>query len=144
MEEITGFSMKDSLSAPGLAWRYFNSLRTVEDELNHIFNGKSMRQFIRQSIKRGRVSVFSHYYKSENCSDVLSILLRELNVGGNVYDFIEVYMKYKNDRSKVIKAEYESNFNDYRKVNEDEMNEYINKKLGELPILKFFTKVELR
>ena len=32
MEEITGFSMKDCLSLPGLAWKYFNSLRTEEDE----------------------------------------------------------------------------------------------------------------
>ena len=32
MEEITGFSMKDCLSLPGLGWTYFNSLRTEEDE----------------------------------------------------------------------------------------------------------------
>ena len=32
MEEITGFGMKDCLSLPGLGWRYFNSLRTEEDE----------------------------------------------------------------------------------------------------------------
>ena len=28
MEEITGFSKRDSLSAPGLTWKSFNSLRT--------------------------------------------------------------------------------------------------------------------
>ena len=27
MEEITGFSSKDSLSAPGLGWKHFKSLR---------------------------------------------------------------------------------------------------------------------
>ena len=32
MEEITGFSMKDCLSLRGLGWKYFNSLRTEEDE----------------------------------------------------------------------------------------------------------------
>ena len=32
MEKITGFSMKDCLSLPGLGWKYFNSLRTEEDE----------------------------------------------------------------------------------------------------------------
>ena len=31
-EEITGFSMKDCLSLPGLGWNNFNSLRTEEDE----------------------------------------------------------------------------------------------------------------
>ena len=43
-------------------------------------------------------------------------------------------MKYKSDHLKFIKQEKESNFNDYRKVKEDEMNENINEKLGELPI----------
>ena len=32
MEEIKGFSMKHCLSLPGLGWKYFNSLRTEQDE----------------------------------------------------------------------------------------------------------------
>ena len=32
MEEITGFSMKDCLSLPGLGLKNFNSLRTKQDE----------------------------------------------------------------------------------------------------------------
>ena len=30
--EITGFSMKDCLGLPGLGFKYFNSLRTEQDE----------------------------------------------------------------------------------------------------------------
>ena len=37
MKEITGFSMKDCLSLPGLGWKYFNSLRTEEDEDIYIY-----------------------------------------------------------------------------------------------------------
>ena len=55
MEDITGFSMKDCLSLPGLGWKYFNSLRTEEDEPIYTYNDKYMRWFVRQSIKRGRV-----------------------------------------------------------------------------------------
>ena len=43
-------------------------------------------------------------------------------------------MEYKNDHLKIIKEEYESKFDDYREINEEEMKEYINKKLGQLPI----------
>ena len=43
MEEITGFSMKDCLSLPGLGWKYFNSLRTEEDEPIYTYNDKYMR-----------------------------------------------------------------------------------------------------
>ena len=32
MEEITGFSMKNSSSEAGLGWRFFNGSRTQEEE----------------------------------------------------------------------------------------------------------------
>ena len=51
MEEITGFSMKDCLSLPGLGWKCFNSLRTEEDEPIYTYNDKYTRWFVRQSIK---------------------------------------------------------------------------------------------
>ena len=40
MKEITGFSMKDCLSLPGLGWKYFNSLRTEENEPIYTYNDK--------------------------------------------------------------------------------------------------------
>ena len=43
MKEITGFSMKDCLSLPGLGWKYFNSLRTEEDEPIYTYDDKYMR-----------------------------------------------------------------------------------------------------
>ena len=59
MEEITKFSMKDCISLPGLGWKYFNSLRTEEDEPIYTYNDKYMRWFVRQSIKGGRVCAFN-------------------------------------------------------------------------------------
>ena len=47
MQEITGFSMKDRLSLPGLGWKFFNSLRTDLDEPINTYNDKYMRWFIR-------------------------------------------------------------------------------------------------
>ena len=60
MEEITGFSMKDCLSAPGLGWNYFNSMCDENDEPIYTYNDKYMRWFVRQSIKGGRVCAFNH------------------------------------------------------------------------------------
>ena len=96
MQEKTGFSMKNCLSAPGLGWKQFNSLRDKNDEPIYTFKDKFMRWFDRQSIKGGRVCAFNHYYKSKVCDDVFKILSEELNVKENVYDVIEAYMKYKN------------------------------------------------
>ena len=70
MEDITGFSMKDCLSLPGLGWKYFNSSRTEEDEPMYTYNDKYMRWFVRQSIKGGRVCAFNQYYKSKHFEDI--------------------------------------------------------------------------
>ena len=79
MEEITGFSLKDCLSLPGLGWKYFNSLRTEEGEPIYTYNDKYMRWFVRQSIKEGRVSAFNQYSRSEkNFDDVVKIISEEL------------------------------------------------------------------
>ena len=50
MEESTGFSMKDYLSAPCLGWRYFHGLRTKEDDQIYTYIDKYMSYFVRQSI----------------------------------------------------------------------------------------------
>ena len=97
VEEITRFSMKESLSAPGLGWKCPNSLRTGEDEPVYTYNDKDMRHFVRQSIKGGRVCAFNQNYKSKICDDVLKILSEEMKVKGNVYDIIEAYMTFKNN-----------------------------------------------
>ena len=135
--------MKDCFSAPGLGWRYLNSMRDENDEPVYTYDDKYMRHFVRQSIKGGRVCAFNQYYKSKIRGDVLKILSRELNVEGNVYDIIEAYIKYKNDHLKIVKEEYEKNFYDYRNVDEEEMEIYINKKLGEIPIHQFLKQLSL-
>ena len=84
-----------------------------------------MRWFVRQSKKGGRVCAFNQYYKSKSCDDVLKILSEELNVKGNVYDIIEAYMNYKNKHLKFIKEDYESKFNDYRNLDEEEKEKYL-------------------
>ena len=93
LEEITGFSMKDCLSLPGLGWKYFNSLTIEEDEPIYTYDDKYMRWFVRQSIKGERVCAFNQYYKSKHCDEVLKLINKELAVKGIVYDTIEAYME---------------------------------------------------
>ena len=143
MEEITGFSMKECLSLPGLEWKYFNSLRTEEDEPIYTYNDKYMRWFVRQSIKGGRVCSFNQYYKSRHCNDILKIINKELGVKGTVYDTIEAYMEYKNKYFKIFEKEYEDKFDDYRDQNEEEKEKYINENLGNLRLHKILKQIEL-
>ena len=143
MEEIKGFSMKDCLSLPGLGWKYFNSLRTEEDERIYTYNDKYMRWFVRQSIKGGRVCAFNQYYKSKHCDDILEIIKKELAVKGTVYNTIEAYMEHKNKYFKNIEKEYENQFNDYRDENLEEKGKYINEKLSHLPIHQLIKQIKL-
>ena len=61
MQEITGFSMKECLSLPGLGFKYFNSLRTDQDEPIYTYNDEYMRWFVRQAAYGGRVCAFNQY-----------------------------------------------------------------------------------
>ena len=74
VEEITGFSMKDFLSAHGWGWNYFSSMRDEEDEPIYTFNDKYMRDFVRRSLKAVRVWAFNQNYDSKNCVDFLNHL----------------------------------------------------------------------
>ena len=127
MEEITGFGMKNSLTLPSLGWKYFNSLREEGDEPIYTYTDKYMRWFIRQSIKGGRCCAFNQYYKSEISDKIFKIISEELNINGNVCDIINVYIKYVNKIKKDIEKEYDSQFEDYRDINQDEKEIYINK-----------------
>ena len=135
--------MEDCLCLPGLTWKYFNTLRTEEDELIYTYDDKYMRWFVRQSIKRRRVCAFNQYYESKHCDDVLKIINKELAVKGTVYDTIQAYMEYKNNRFKIFEKEYENQFNDYRHENIEEKEKYINEKLSNLRLHKTTKLIEL-
>ena len=60
-----------------------------------------------------------------------------------MYDIIEAFMKYKYHHLKIGKQEYEIKFDDYRDIDEEEMDKYINKKLGEYPIQNLLQELSL-
>ena len=138
MEELTGFGMKNSLTLPSLANKYFNSLREENDEPIYTYNDEFMRHFVRQSIKGGRCSALNQYYKSNISPEVFNIISKELNVNGNdnVCEIMNNYFEYTNEQRKIIEDEYDSQFIDYRDNDEEERTEHINKELNKRPIHK--------
>ena len=111
MEELTGFSMKDCLSVPGLGLKNFKNLRTEEDEPIYTYNDKYLRNFVRQAAYGGRICAFNQYFKSKHCVDFLKIVNKELAVkdNKNVYETIQAYMKYKTNISKSLKKNMKIN-----------------------------------
>ena len=146
MEELTEFGMENSLTLPSLANKYFNSLRDESDEPIYTHNDEYMRHFVRQSIKGGRCSALNQYYKSNISQEVFNKISKELNIddiNDNVCEIIDKYFEYTNEQRKIIEDEYDSNFKDYRDIDEEERTEHINKELNKLKIHKKLQKLNL-
>ena len=125
MEELTGFGMKNTLTLPSLANKYFTSLRDESDEPIYTYNDDFMRHFVRQNLKGGRCSALNQYYKSNISQEVFNIISKELNVNGNdnVCGIINKNFEFTNEQRKIIEDVYDSNFIVYRDIDEEERTE---------------------
>ena len=143
MEELAGFGMKNSLTLPSLANKYFNSLRDENDEPIYTYNDEYMRHFVRKSIKGGRCASYNQYYISSVSEEVFKIISQELNDKGNICELLGKYIEYTNEQAEIIESEKDSQFKDYRDNDEEEKTEHINKELSKLPIHKKLQKLNL-
>ena len=143
MEDITGYSMKDCLSLPGLIWKNFNSIGTEEDEPIYTYDDKYRRWFVRQSIKGGRVCAFNQNYKSSVYDDIINIISKELCVEGKIFDILEEYLRYKKKHYERFEKENKNQFNDYRHEIEEEQQQHINEKLSNLRLHIFLQRIEI-
>ena len=105
MEELTKFGIKNSLTLPSLANKYFNSLENENDEPIYTYTDPFMRNFVRKAIKGGRCNAFNQYYNSEISDEVFNIISKELIVfddddGDNVCDILETYFEFLNKHEK--------------------------------------------
>ena len=148
MEKLTKFGIKNSLTLPSLANKYFNSLRDENDEPIYTYTDPFMRNFVRKAIKGGRFNAFNQYYKSEITDEVFNIISKELNVfddddSDNVCDILEKYFEFLNKHEKEYEKEFDSKYNDYRDIDQKENEKYVNKKLNLLSIHKQLSKLNL-
>ena len=101
---------------------------------------------VRKSIKGGRCSALTQYYKSNISKKVFNVISKELNIDDNnenVCGIIDKYLEYTNDKRKIIEDEYDSNFKDYRDIDEEERTEHIYKEVNKLPIHKKLQKLDV-
>ena len=144
MEDLTEFGMKNSLTLPSLANKYFNSLRDENDEPIYTYTDPFMRNFVRKSIKGGRRNAFNQHYKSEISDEVFNFISKELNVNddSNEYEILEKYFEFLKEHEKQNAEEFNSKYDDYRDISENEKTKYINKKLNMLSIHKELSKID--
>ena len=131
MGEKTKFGMKNNLTLAILANKYFNSSRDENDEPIYTYNDEFLRLFVRKTIKGGRWGSFNQQYKSSISDEVFNITSEDLDVQGNI---CEKYFEHTNKHRKIIENENDSQFDDYRDINQEERTEYINNKLSKLTV----------
>ena len=142
MEELTGFGMKNSVTLPPLANKFFTSLRDENDEPIYTYTDLFVRSFVRKSNKGGRCNAFNQQYKSEISDEVFNIISKELNVNGKICDILEKYFEFLNKYEKHYAKEFDSKYNDYRDIAQKEKEKYVNRKLNLLPIHKELSKLD--
>ena len=143
MEELTGFGMKNSLTSPSLASKNFNSLKDENDEPIYTYNNEFMRHFVRQGIKGGRCSALNRYYKSTISDKVFKIMSQQLGVDDNICEILDKYFECTNKHRKILEDEYDSQYKDYRDIDQEKSTKYNNNKLSKLPIHEHLQKLNL-
>ena len=76
---------------------------------------------------------------------MFNIISKELggNISDNVCEIIDKSFEYANEKRKLLEVEYDSQFNDYRDIDEEERTEHINKELNKLPIHEKIQKLDV-
>ena len=93
MQKMCGFGIKDSLTEASLGWKCFGTYNKNREF--YTFNDKYVRDFIRKSIKGGKVGAFNRYFESNQCEEKLNTIKTHLKINDNeISNIIDKYLKY--------------------------------------------------
>ena len=140
MQKMSGFGIKDCLTEASLGWKCFG--KYIKNKEFYTFNDKHVRSFIRNSRKRGRCGDFNRYFESNQFDGIMSTIKKHLKTNDNeISNIIDEYLKYINTKRDEYTLEFENGGKDYRKINKKELDNFLERKLGELNISKELQKI---
>ena len=122
IQKITGVSFKKSLTESSLSWATLGKYLNQEGKSFYTPKNKYVRDFIHKSVHGGRVFALNRRFVSSIFNDILIILEKYSSKKLELSDMIEEYFnRIKKVREYYIKK-YESRFNDYRRMDTEEIN----------------------
>ena len=140
MQRKSGFGFKDCLTEASLGWKGFGTYN--KDREFHTVNDKYVRDFIRRSIKGGRVGAFNRYFESNHCEEILNTIEKHLKIKDNeISKIVDEYLKYINLKRDEFKLEFENCEKDYLEINKKELDKFLDVILGELEVSKELQKI---
>ena len=76
MQNMSGFGNYDCLTEANSSWRCFGTYS--KDREVYTFKDNYIRDFIRRSIKGGRVVGYKRYFESSQCEEILNTIKKHL------------------------------------------------------------------
>ena len=126
MQKMSGFGIKDCLTEANLGWKCFGTYN--KDREFYTFNDKCVRDFIRKSIKGGRVAALNRYFESNRCEEILNTIKRHLKMNVNeISKIVDEYLKYINTKRDEFKLEFKNGEKDCREISKKELDNFLEK-----------------
>ena len=124
---MSGFGIKDALTEASLGWKCFGTYN--RDREFYTFNDKYVRDFIRKSIKGGRVGAYNRYFESKHIDEIMLTIKKHLKINDNeISHIVDEYLKYINTKRDEFKLQFEKAEKDYRKIINKELEKFLDKK----------------
>ena len=97
---------------------------------------KYVRDFIHKTIHGGRVVALNRKFVLTSFNQIVNILEKYFGKESELSKLFEIYFQRIDKVKKHYTEKYENRFNDYRRINKQDFENHIKKKLSSLPISK--------
>ena len=74
---------------------------------------------------------------------MFDIISKKIDFNGKICEGLDKYFEYESKQRKIIENEHDSQFKDYRDINQKDKEKYVNKKLSNLSIHEKLQKLNL-
>ena len=143
MEEVNNFGMKNSLTLPSLANKYFNSLSDENDEPIYSYTDPFERSFLRNSIQVGKCNAFNQHNEFVTSGEVFNIISQKSGIEGNVCDIVDKFYQQVNEYEERPEKEYDLQFEDYHDIDQKEKEKYSNNNVKKIKFHNQLSKLDL-
>ena len=93
VQKVSGFDIKDCLTEAILGWKYFGNYK--ENRQLHTFNDKYVTDYIRKSVKSGRVAALNRFFESHQCEEKLNTIKKHSKIYDNeISNMVNEYLEY--------------------------------------------------
>ena len=93
-----------------------------------------VRDFIHKTVHGGRVVALNRIFVSSSFNQIVNILEKHLGKEQEISTLFNKYFNQINNLKSNFTKKYEFRFSDYRQINPKELDNYVNKKLSNIPI----------